>query len=396
LNLPRGKGGDIQSARDLLTRDFLFIFLAYFLFSVAYGSLLPTLPLYFSQLSYKDTEIGILAGVFGVAAVALRPLAGGALHRYSAKLLIVSGSFLFGLTFLAFVFLGTAFWPLLVIRLVQGAAFALVSTASVAVVIDNSPVQLRGRSLGYFLLSANVAMAIAPSLSIFFINRFSFQALFLVLSALSFASLVAVARLKKIAVPAREQLPLNANVFLSRNAIPSGLASFGYHVVWGAVSTFFPLLAIEKGAVNPGLLFSAMAVAMIICRTLGSSILDRYDRHKLVMTFLTTSIGGLLLLSFSSTQTMFILAGVIFGISTAFLIPTFMAHAARGSGPSSGAAVGTFLGFCDLGLALGPVIMGAVANSIGYSMMFLCTALIACVNLLYAKFFLVEHKTGQV
>ncbi len=372
----------------ILTRDFLFIFVSHFFFSMAFGSLLPALPLYLSHLGCKDAEIGLLTGAFAVAAVALRPLAGAALHRYSSKMLIVYGSILYGLTFLGYL-VGTTFWSLLLVRLVQGAAFALVTTASTAAVVDISPVELRGRSLGYFLLSVNIATAIGPALGIFFINRFSFRAFFVVLSALCLGCLITILGLRRLAA-STDRPTLRLTDFFSRAAVPSGLASFGLQLIWGTVSTFFPLLAVEKGVSNPGLFFTGMAVTMVVCRTLGARILDRCSRRKILMTFLATLTADLLLLSFSSTQMMFILIGIVFGVSYAYLIPTFMAHATGGTGASTGAGVGTFLGLSDAGLALGPMIMGAVASTIGYSMTFLCTALTACADLLYSRFFITD------
>jgi MFS family permease len=346
---------------------------------------MPALPLYLSRLSYGDAEIGLLTGVFAVAAVGLRPFAGAALRRYSAKVVIVWGSFLFGLTFLAFLS-GTAFWLLLLVRLAQGAAFALVTTAATAAAIDISPAELRGRSLSYFLLSVNLASVIGPALGIFFINRFSFFPFFVALSVLCLASLLAILGLTKVE-NASGQFTMKVSDFFSRTAVPGGLACFGTQIVWGTVSTFFPLLAVEKGMTNPGLFFTAMSVTMVICRTLGASILDRFNPRSVISTFLAILTADLVLLSFSSTQMMFTIVGIIFGVCYAYLIPSFMAHATRNSGTSAGAAVGTFLGLSDAGLALGPMIMGAVAGSIGYSMTFLCTAFTACGDLFYSRFF---------
>jgi MFS family permease len=378
----------ITSSHRILTRDFLFIFVSHFLFSLAVGSLLPALPLYLARLSYTDAEIGLLTGIFAVAAVALRPFAGAALHRYSAKAVTVWGAFLYGLTFLGFL-TGTAFWLLLLVRLAQGAAFALVTTASTAAAIDISPVELRGRSLSYFLLSVNLASVIGPALGIFFINRFSFPPFFVTLSVLCLGSLLAILGLTKVD-NVSGQFSMRLPDFFSRTAVPAGLACFGLQIVWGTVATFFPLMAIEKGMANPGLFFTAMSVTMVICRTLGASILDRFKRRTVIAIFLTVLTADLVLLSFSSTQMMFTVVGIIFGVSYAYLIPSFMSHATQGSGTSAGAAVGTFLGLSDAGLAMGPMIMGAVAGSIGYSMTFLCAAFTALGDLFYSRFFVRE------
>jgi MFS family permease len=379
--------------RGILTGDFLFIFAAHFLFSMAFGGLLPVLPLYLKHLSYDDTQIGLLTGVFAIAAVILRPLAGAALQRYSAKLITIAGSLLCGLTFLAYLF-GTTFWFMLFVRLVQGAAFALVTTACTAAVVDISPVELRGRSLSYFLLSINIATVVTPGLGILFVNHFSFRPFFIILFVLCVGCLVTIFGLKGPVKPA-EKLTLVWSDFFSRPAVPAGLASFGLQVIWGTVSTFLPLMALEKGISNPGLFFTAMAAAMVICRTLGARILDRHNRLTIITVCLVMLLVDLVILSLSSTQAMFILVGILFGISFAFLIPSFMAHATQHSGSSAGASIGTFLGLCDAGQALGPMIMGAVAATKGYSTTFLCTAFIASLNIFYSRFFLRERAVVQ-
>jgi len=375
--------------RRILSRDFLVIFVSHFLFSVVFGSLLPAFPLFLARAGYGDARIGILTGVFAVAAVALRPLAGAALNRFSAKRVIVAGALLYGLSFPALLS-GTAFWLLLAARLAQGAAFALVTTASTAAVVDISPAALRGRSLGDVLLSVNIATAVGPALGIFFINIFSFGPFFVGLALLCLSSAAAILALRTHGAPAA-RFPLRLNDFFSRAAVPSGLACFGVQLIWGTVSTFFPLSAVEKGVANPGLFFTAMSVTMVLCRTLGARVLDLVSGRAIIMTFLALQAADLLLLSVVSTQAMFVLVGVIFGLCYAYLIPSFMAHATRDSEASSGAAVGTFLGLGDAGLALGPAVMGAVASGAGYPVTFLCAALIACADLAYSKIFIRER-----
>lgn len=101
------------------------------------------------------------------------------------------GALLYGLTFLGFLF-GTTVWLLLHLRLAQGAAYALVTTASTAVVVDISPLELRRRSLSYFLLSVSIATTIGPALGIFFINRFSFRVFFILLSTLCLCCFITI------------------------------------------------------------------------------------------------------------------------------------------------------------------------------------------------------------
>jgi MFS family permease len=81
-------------------------------------------------------------------------------------------------------------------------------------------------------------------------------------------------------------------------------------------------------------------------------------------------------LSFSRTLPMFIFAGLVWGTGVAFIFPISMAYALDYAGLSGGTAVGTFRAITDLGLAVGPMVMGLIVPLTGYPVMFLCLAFI--------------------
>jgi MFS family permease len=85
---------------------------------------------------------------------------------------------------------------------------------------------------------------------------------------------------------------------------------------------------------------------------------------------------------------MFILVAVIYGFGHAFLIPALMVYALDHVGSSPGPAMGTITAISDLGISLGPVIMGIIVQSTSYPIMFLCLAFTSFINLNYFYFFL--------
>ena len=157
--------------------------------------------------------------------------------------------------------------------------------------------------------------------------------------------------------------------------------------VWGALTAFFPLYAINHGVANPGLFFTTMAIVLILGRSLGGKILDLYSREKVILPCLFIYIISMIILAFSKTLPMFILVAVIWGIGNAFLAPALIADALDRVGSSTGPAMGTFTAISDVGLTTGPVIMGIILQSASYPIMFMCLALIGIINLCYYKFF---------
>jgi MFS family permease len=158
--------------------------------------------------------------------------------------------------------------------------------------------------------------------------------------------------------------------------------------IWGALAAFFPLYAMNQGVANPGLFFATMAVMLILGRSLGGKILDLYSREKVILPCLATYIVSMVLLVFSKTQPMFILVAVIWGVGHAFLMPSLVVYALDRMGSSPGPAMGMFTAFADLGISLGPVIMGIVVHSTSYPIMFICLAITGTINLIYFYFWL--------
>jgi MFS family permease len=169
--------------------------------------------------------------------------------------------------------------------------------------------------------------------------------------------------------------------------------AFMVNIIWGAVAAFFPLYALNHGVSNPGLFFGALAITLIFGRALGGKILDLYSREKIILPCLILLIIAMTLLSFSTTLPMFILVAVIWGGGMAFLYPTLIAYTLDFAGPSRGLAMGTFTAVADLGLGLGPVIMGIILQLSNYSTMFFCLALTGVFNLLYFYFY-IKRKGG--
>ena len=148
---------------NIFTRDFILVLFAFFAFMAAFYALIPTLPIYFSQLGSGERLVGMLIGVTGVASLVSRLLVGGFLRRYSEKRAMIFGAVLFSLTFPATI-LFRSFWPLLAVRIVQGIAFASMHTAAITYAINVIPPAFRGQGLAYFMLVPNLAMAlVAPS-----------------------------------------------------------------------------------------------------------------------------------------------------------------------------------------------------------------------------------------
>ena len=380
--------------QKILSRDFILAFSAQFTFTSVLYILVPTLPVYLSGSGSTETEIGVLVGVFFFASLILKPFVGRALLRHHEKTFMIAGAILFALASVAYL-VAPPFFPLLIVRIFQGAGYALFLTASYTYAANISPEGHRGQSLSYFYMAYNLSGALAPPIGMFVINRLSFTHLFLICLGLSLCSLFISCKLGKRQIAPTEDSSAGNEAFLSREAIPPSIINAFSFFLWGALAAFFPIYAIRHGVTNPGLFFTTIAITLILGRTLGGRILDLYSKERIILPCLTTYILSMTLLAFSESLPMFVLVAVIWGVGHAFLMPSLVVYALDRARSSPGPVMGTFTAFTDLGISLGPVIMGIVIHTAGYSVMFLCLALTAVINLVYFYFF-VRKKGASV
>jgi predicted MFS family arabinose efflux permease len=375
--------------QKIFTRDFRLMLSAQFVFSGVISIFVATLPIYLARLGAREGEIGILVGVFTVTSLIIKPFVGRALLETPEKRILIAGNIIMVLCSFAYL-LVRPFFPLLVLRIIQGTGFAFFSTAAFTLVASTASPAHRGQSVSYFFMAMNVAMAVAPAFGILIINHFDFTLLFLTCASLSLCSIFLTFRLEPTRAVPLETQSKKAWPIVSREALSPSIMALITNTVWGGLSAFFPLFAISQGVSNPGVFFTVFAAVLIVGRGFGGKVLDIYNREKVIVPSLAVHIAALIVLSFSTTLPMFILVALLYGAGNCFLYPFLGVFAIERAGSSPGPAMGTFTALMDLGTGLGSVIMGIIVQYTSYQTMFLCLALTSLINLLYYYFFLRE------
>ena len=374
-----------------LSRDFILSFFAQLCFSAVFCILIPAIPIYLSKFQAKESEIGILVGIFSVSSLIIRPFVGKALLTIPERSFMVCGTLIYVASSFAYIF-ASPFWPLFWLRIFHGVGLALFSTASFTFIANITPQAQRGQSLSYFSLSMNLSWALGPFFGILLINHFGFQVMFLVCAGLSLASLWMAMKLSKRTIPIKNQSPMSDS-YLSRAALPSSFVAFLLSVIWGTLAAFFPLYALMHGVSNPGIFFIFLAGTTFLGRVFFSKMADKYGKKQIIMPCLAIVIISITIIPLSKTLAMFVLSAVLLGTGWALLYPSLLAYAVDKAGSAQGPAMGTFTAFSDLGGGLGPMIMGIILEWTNYSVMFSCLILTAAINLIF--FYFIIWKRGE-
>src|SRR5512142_1167758 len=124
------------------------------LVSLPFGILNFVLPIYGKQIGASAVEIGLLFSVFSLMTVLLRPLIGAGLDRYGRRWFFIAGLAAYGLAMLGFAFSAQVI-GLVVARVLQGIASALLWLAINAIVADLAGAGERGSAFGNISQSSN-------------------------------------------------------------------------------------------------------------------------------------------------------------------------------------------------------------------------------------------------
>jgi MFS family permease len=143
----------------------------------------------------------------------------------------------------------------------------------------------------------------------------------------------------------------------------------------GPVTAFIAIFAQQRGIGNPGLYFTAQAIALMLSRTFAGRLSDRRGRVFTIVPGLLSMAAGLLLLPFAHALPQLMLSAAFIGLGFGSSQPATMALTVDFVSPDErGMAVSTyFLGF-DIGISTGSFAMGAIATAFGFNVVWVVAA----------------------
>ncbi|MGA1866176.1 MAG: MFS transporter [Thermoplasmatota archaeon] len=128
---------------------------------LGFGLILPLFPSYVLLLGGGGTEVGILLASFMLTRAFLARPFGKLSDRIGRKKVIIAGMFTYSV--LAYLFtLPDSWFGLVFVRLLQGAASAMVWPVGEALVVDSSPREKRSRAISIYMIISNIGFIAGP------------------------------------------------------------------------------------------------------------------------------------------------------------------------------------------------------------------------------------------
>lgn len=350
-----------------------------FLLFFSFYLLTPLLPIYLdSQFNADKDMIGLVLSGYVVAALIVRPFSGFIVDSFNRKKVLMLCFFSFFICFTGYIGAGTLLM-FAIVRTIHGLPFGAATVANSTVAIDVLPSSRRNEGIGYYGLSNNLAMAIAPSVGIWIYGATdNFSLLFWLSLAVAFIGFYCATTIK---LPDRRPVEgkphLSMDHFFLTRAWLMAINIMLFSTCWGVMSNYVAIYGKEVMGITDGTgaFFALLSGGLFASRLYGAKSLRKGRLTENALEGACISAVGFTLFALAPGVWAFYVSALLIGLGNGRMYPAFLnmfisvaRHDQRGTANSS------ILTSWDLGMGLGILIGGILVEYTGYSVAFWFTA----------------------
>lgn len=386
-------------AKDrLITPSYCCILAANFLLYFGFWLLIPVLPFYLSEeFHVGHTTIGIVLSCYTIAALCVRPFSGYLLDTFARKPLYLVAYTVFTAVFAGYMVAGLLSFFIL-LRIIHGLAFGMVTVGGNTIVIDIMPSSRRGEGLGYYGLTNNTAMSVGPMFGLFLHNAgVSYPVIFAYALGAGILGLIAALLVKTpYKAPVRRE-PISLDRFILLKGLPAGFSLLLLSIPYGMTTNYVAMYARQIGiTAETGFFFTLMAVGMAVSRLFSGRMVDkghitetiRYGLYLVcICYFCLSACGWLTTWNMTFTTYLFFLIALLLGIGFGTMFPaynTLFVNLAPNN--QRGTATSTYLTSWDVGLGIGMLTGGYISEISTFRAAYLFGAMLTVVSLFYFRY----------
>ncbi|MHB1357553.1 MAG: MFS transporter [Anaerolineae bacterium] len=349
------------------------------------STLYAVLPSNFTAVGITALQVGWLLSINRLVRLPLNLVSGWLVQRFGSRAPYMAGLVLGAISTLGYGLL-RGFWPLLAMRALWGAAWALIAVSAYGQVLDAVDETSRGRLVGTYVTLSYFGGALGAMLGGFLVDMIDLQRAMLILGGLSaIAWLAALSLLQhRPARPGTRSEPVESITLQVRIRVWISilrrldarlwlilLVNFGHHFFFAGVffATFglylrnvlgesvqLGSLALGVASLTATLLLVRNSITVLTGPLLGylSDLLG--DRRRVLILGLLCGVGAMVCLAFGSSLWLIVLgvllAAVTYGVVPPMLLSWMGDLTLSGE---RGAIVGGYQTMGDLGSGLGPL-----------------------------------------
>ena len=353
------------------------VMIANFTLFFAFYLLTPLLPLYLGEHFHATKDIiGVVLSGYTVMALLSRPFSGYLVDTFDRKKVLMWCFFLFFIFFAGYLAASTLLL-FTIVRTLHGAPFGSVTVANSTMAIDVLPASRRNEGIGYYGLSNNLAMAIAPTAGLLLYHETrNFQLLFWLALVIAGIGMAVDATIKnQPALNSKTQKLKNSKnlIRLDRFFLTNGwmlavnMVFFGF--CFGVLSNYLAIYCKEvMGRTGgTGVYFALLSVGLIASRLQGSKGLREGKLSRNAAEGVILSALGYTLFVACPNDFGYYTSALLIGLGNGHMWPAFQNMIINVANHNQrGTANSTILVSWDVGMGLGVLIGGVASEYLGY------------------------------
>jgi DHA1 family multidrug resistance protein-like MFS transporter len=366
----------------------VFPILAISIFACMLGSgiVVPLLPLYAESMGATGFWLGVIFAGFAISRTLVTPIFGRLSDRNGRKPFLSMGLFLYGVISMGFIWANTV-PQLVLIRLLHGVAGGMILPIAQAYVGDISPEGEEGKWMGYANAAFFSGFGFGPLMGGALTEHLGMDIAFFAMGGLSFvAFIVTVFFLPEIS---RKRLTAGPHLSfkdMAASGMMKGLFGFRLALTLGraAFFVFLPILAASRLGLSPTFIGVLLAINILLLSLLSipmGRIADKLNRGFLVVlgSLVSSSFLALIPLTRDFWQ---LLALCAFGsLGGAIAVPAASALAVEeGRKFGMGSTIAIFSMALSIGMAVGPILSGAIVDIVGINSAFYFGAVVTIIG----------------
>ncbi len=353
----------------------LAVYLPTFLLALGQGALLATLPLYAAELGFGYTVISVISAAAAIGTLVTDVPAGALLHRIGLRRAMLAGAALVvvGTLSLAMDLSGEA---IVGMRILAGIGTAMWGLSRHAFIAGAIPVERRGSAIAMFGGINRIGVFGGPALGGIVGTAFGLQASFILTGVMASLALIA----------AFIFVPLDGDIRVQRRGGAAdrwrivretirehggdlgaaGVAQLFAQMIRQGRQLLIPLVGAQQLGLNAAEVGTVMTISAVVDMSMffpAGFLMDRFGRKIASVPSFAIMAVGIGLVPFATSFTSLAAAGVVIGLGNGLGSGSMMT---LGADLAPEGATGEFLGIWrligDLGMVVGPLVVGAIAG----------------------------------
>jgi len=347
-----------------------------FVSAVGFGIQSPAIPVFGRSLGVGSTMIGMIIAAFPFARLLMAWPGGRLVNRWGEYRLLCGGLGLMALGSFGAGLAATA-EQLLTFRGLCGVGSILYSVSAMSLMLRTTDASHRGRAAGLFMGAYYIGTVSGPAIGSLFTGMSIRLPFFLYGAGTGVAALVAAVLLRHLrhaqgGAAGAGQSPISIGQAFRlasyRSAIASNFAiGFAVYGVRVSVLPLFLLTVLNQPAkwIGIGLTVGALTQTLILPK--AGQWVDAWGRKPALMLGVTLAVGSFLVIQGGQSLPTYLIGLALMGLGTAFCTTSAAAIAGDTANGRGGTVVAAYQMAADLGMVIGPILIGAIAERFSYS-----------------------------